>query len=213
MKFTEEEAYKELVAKMTNNGKAPLQASERTIKTMLKRYYGKFATEETELSDFVKDNIEDFKDFDGQARKDNADFVKKYQEEHPAKTEKPIDEKPKTELEKLMAEMAEIKQVIESSKKEKTIAQKKEELVSKMKELGVKNEDWAKTMVNKMSIREDTDVDTEANDFLQIYNKFQAGTKNDVTPENSHKTNNDSKMFDDIKASLQKKREQEEKQI
>lgn len=212
MKFTEDEAYKELVAKMTNNGKSPLQAQERTLKAMLARDYKAFVNEETELTDFIADNLSVYTEYNGEARKVNSDYIKEHGFIKP-REEKPKENEPKSELEILMAEMAEIKQVIESSKKEKTIAQKKEELVSKMKELGVKNEDWAKTMVNKMSIREDTDVETEANDFLQIYNKFQAGTKNDVTPENSHKTNNDSKMFDDIKASLQKKREQEEKQI
>lgn len=212
MKFTEEEAYKELVAKMTNNGKSPLQAQERTLKAMLARDYKAFVNEETELTDFIADNLPVYTEYNGEARKVNADYIKEHGFIKP-REEKPKGNEPKSELEILMAEMAEIKQAFESSKKEKTIAQKKEELVSKMKELGVKNEDWAKTMVNKMSISEDTDVETEANDFLQIYNKFQAGTKNDVTPENSHKTNNDSKMFDDIKASLQKKREQEEKQI
>ena len=210
MKFTEEEAYKELVAQMTSKGET-LQISERTMKAMLKRYYSKFANDETELSDFVKDNIDDFKEVDGQTRKDNADFVKNYQKANPIKKEEHIDKptnEPKSGLETLIAEMAALKSKLEKTEKEQVITSKKQSLLSKMKELGVKDEDWANAVLSKVNISEDIDVEAEANDYLSIYNKVVASVKPTTTPKDSHHTDTTNSDFERIRKEREKELEQ-----
>lgn len=210
MKFTEEEAYKELVAQMTSKGET-LQISERTMKAMLKRYYSKFANDETELSDFVKDNIDDFKEVDGQTRKDNADFIKNYQKANPIKKEEHIDKpnnEPKSELETLMAEMAALKSKLEKTEKEQVITSKKQSLLSKMKELGVKDDEWANAVLSKVNISEDIDVEAEANDYLSIYNKVVASVKPTTTPKDSHHTDTTNSDFERIRKEREKELEQ-----
>lgn len=211
MKFTEEDAYKELVAQMTSKGET-LQISERTIKAMLKRYYGKFANDETELSDFVKENIDDFKAVDGQTRKDNADFVKSYQKANPQQTAKPVDkQEPQSELEKLTAQMAEIKQKLDMAEGERIVSLKKQGLLSKMKELGIKDDEWANAILSKVSVTAETDIDAEANDYLNIYNKVVASVKPTVTPSVSKTTDTTDADFKRIKELREKELEEQKK--
>ena len=53
MKFTKDEAYKELVARMTAKGEK-LNLSERSINEQLENLISLVATDETEMSDFVE---------------------------------------------------------------------------------------------------------------------------------------------------------------
>lgn len=207
MKFTEQEAYEELVRQMTKKGET-LQASERTIKSMAKRYYNKFVDEETELADFVKDNIDDFKEFDGQARKDKADFVKQYQVQNPKPNQQePQNNTQKTEVELLMERLQALEEGIKQSEREKAIGSKRNVLLTKMKELGIKDEEWSKTFISEINITEDFDVEAKANAYLKIYNKSNAQTPTNVTPSGGGTAPSNTDEFADIKAMREKELE------
>lgn len=210
MKFTEEEAYKELVAKLTNNGKSPLQATERTLKAMLKRDYSLLANDETELTDFITSNLPVYNEYNGEARNVNSDYIKA-QWTVKSIVDKPIEkpnDKPKSELETLMAEMAAIKSQLEKAQTEQVIQSKKQSLLSKMKELGVKDDEWANAVLSKVNISEDIDVEAEANDYLSIYNKVVASVKPTTTPKDSHHTDTTNSDFERIRKEREKELEQ-----
>lgn len=217
MKFTEEEAYKEIVAKLTNNGKSPLQASERTMKALLKKYYSKFASEETELQSFIDENIEDFKEVDGNVNYDKATFVKEYQKANPPKKEEETkDTKAKddkgSELKSLLDRLEKLENERKAEIAKATIGNKKSMLADKMKELGIKNEKWSNAMISKMNITEETDIEKEANEFLELYNDFSSDINPNAVPDSTNGKGSKDYDFSNIAADLvaERKRQQGE---
>ena len=86
MKFTKEELSEKLKYKLTNNGKKPMQQSERTFKKLVEKIYArleKMDDDDTELDDAVADYLEDFQEIEGNLNKDKADFVKEWKKKHP----------------------------------------------------------------------------------------------------------------------------------
>ena len=78
MKFTKEQLKEALKAKLTVNGrKTPL--TDRTLQSQSETLY-KFATEETELADFVSTIYPSIEGLEGQYRKDYSDFTKDYRD-------------------------------------------------------------------------------------------------------------------------------------
>ena len=75
MKFTKEEFSEKLKNKLTNNGKKPMQQSERTFKKLVEKIYArleKMDDDDTELDDAVADYLEDFEEIEGNLNKDKA---------------------------------------------------------------------------------------------------------------------------------------------
>ena len=91
MKFTKEEAFEKLKGILTNNGKKTLRMSEKSIEKQLENLMPLVANEEMELSDFVEKVKNTFSVMNSNAEKDNADFVKEWEKNHPA-SEHPKDE-------------------------------------------------------------------------------------------------------------------------
>ena len=94
MKFTKEEALKEIKALL---GEAP-QISERSIQEATETLLT-FATDETELADFVEKAKPFFSTFEGNLRAEVAEKVKNAKPKDPAKPadQKPADQKPQEE--------------------------------------------------------------------------------------------------------------------
>ena len=80
MKFTKEDARKELMSKIPNKGQT-LQLSERSINEMLETLMPLVANDETELSDFVDRVLPTFKTADGNVRHEVSAGINKYKEE------------------------------------------------------------------------------------------------------------------------------------
>lgn len=222
MKFKEEEAYEKLVAQLTNNGKKPLQASERTLKHLLTRYYKKFADDETELDAFIADVADDFEEVNGNVNKDKADFVKQYQNEHKPKEEKPADgahgandqkddDKSASVLEALQKQVAALIEERNNTKKANAIALKRQELLSKMEEKGIKDKEWANNFVNEISITEDLDVNAKADAYLKIYNKSQVLDKVPPTPTGGGNNKGVNPILDAVAKKIIKDRENKPK--
>ena len=88
MKFTKQQLLDSLKAKLTENGKR-LSISERTIKSLCDSHYDLLVNEETELNDLVGKILPQYVSLNGNYEKDNADFIKKWNDEHPTPITKP----------------------------------------------------------------------------------------------------------------------------
>ena len=184
MKFTKENAYEELVKLLTAKGEK-LNLSQRSINEQLETLMPLLTDDETELNDFVTKVLPLFKTADNNVRNDVSEGINKYKEGNPLKTiepSKPVIETPKgepTEMEKRLAAMEE--KLAAAEKKERT-ANIKGEIVRKLKEKGVKNDDWVNALLSEVSITDDFDVDAKVESYVNLFNKLNADYNPDVTP-------------------------------
>lgn len=182
MKFTKEDANKELVARMTAKGEK-LNLSQRSMNEQVEHLYTLIANEEMELVDFVDKVLPFVKTSDANVRNDVSQGIKDYKNQNPILEPKkePIvepDDPNKALLERLEA--------LEKKNRENELQLHnqniKSNLSSKMKELGIKNAKWIDMMLDNVAITEDFDVDTNAKKYLELYNTMQADVDPSVTP-------------------------------
>lgn len=186
MKFTKEEAFEKLKGILTNNGKKTLRMSEKSIEKQLENLMPLVADEEMELSDFVEKVKNTFSVMNSNAEKDNADFVKEWEKNHPA-PEPPKDKKPKDdepgEMAALLKRIEELEEKEVAREKEMAVSRKRGDLLKAMMDKGIKDEQWAKDFIAEISITDDFDIDSKADAYLKIYNRSQSDTGNGATPK------------------------------
>lgn len=220
MKFTEEDARKELTDKLKKDVGEPV-LSEKTIKNKVERSFAKLsknADDATELADFVEDIYPDLLDGDKNLRNSISEVYKDAEEKAKKKYEdanKP--DKPKPEentgdkderLDAVLKELDEIKAERENEKKERTASQKKSELKSKLKEKGISNDKWADAYLKKLNVSADTDIDAEASDALLLYNQSAAivDSTGKTPSANGGNLKEDPHRDDDVKAIIRRNR-------
>lgn len=184
MKFTKEEAYKELVALLTAKGEK-LNLSERSINEQLDALIPLIANEETELADFTSKVFSVFKTADANVRNDVSVGITKYKEEHPIKTQEPKDGK-KEEDEQLSEYVKRIEALEAKLAKEdenRVISGIKNNLTSKLKEKGIKDVEWINSLIDEVSITTDFKVEDKVDAYVQLYNKSKSQTPLVVTPK------------------------------
>ena len=210
MKFTKEQAIQELVARFkTKEEKLDLG---RTISEVVEnglKMVGENA--ELEVTDFVSMVEPIVSSAVGFMRHETSTVAKSLQDriselekgQKPKEEEKPQEDDTNKELrerlEKLESELA-------TSKAQKAISEKKEQLIAKIAELGVKDKEWVNTMLSKVSITSDTDIDTEAKDYVAMYNKFCANDRNDITPKGNPSPGGDKPNLDGLDVALRQLR-------
>lgn len=205
MKFTKEEARKDLVAKLTAKGEK-LNLSERSINEQLDALMPLIANEETELADFMDKVTPLFKTADANVRNDVsvgiADFKKSYKPEEEKEKVKP--EEKKTEADdayaKLLKRLDDLENESKANKAKETVNGLKQSFVAKVKEKGVKDDEWLNFYLETAVIDENFDVDAKAEACLKFYNKSKAGIKTDVTPEKGGGKSDDKYLNDVIAA-------------
>ena len=203
MKFTKEEAFEKLKVILTNNGKKSLRMTERSIGKQLDTLIPLIANDEMELDDFVGKVKDTFSTMNSNAEKDNADFVKEWEKNHPV-PEPPKDDpkkvdEPNEAMAALLKRIDELERKNAERDKEVILAQKRKDLLKAMKEKGIKDENWSKSFIEEISITEDFDVDAKADAYLKIYNKSQASdTGNDTTPRGVSSTGTDPNKKDPL---------------
>lgn len=177
MKFTKEDAYKELVARMTAKGEK-LSLSDisinRTLDTLMP-----LINEETELADFLDNYLPLFNVANANVRNDVSVRIKEYLDKNPK--DKPANANPSPN-DILMKRLEELEQTVAETKKENIKREKKSVLVSKLKEKGVKDVNWIESLLEEIPIDEDFDVDAKVSNYLNIYNMLKAQIDNNVTP-------------------------------
>ena len=185
MKFTKEDANKELVARMTAKGEK-LNLSQRSMNEQVEHLYTLIANEEMELVDFVDKVLPFVKTSDANVRNDVSQGIKDYKNQNPIVEPKkePIvepDDPNKALLERLEA--------LEKKNRENELKlhnqNVKSNLSSKMKELGIKNAKWIDMMLDNIAITDDFDIDTNAKKYLELYNTMQADVDPSVTPNST----------------------------
>lgn len=193
MKFTKEQLLDALKAKLTANGKH-LSISEKTIKSLSDSHYDLLVSEETEIDDLVSKILPQYVSLNGNYEKDNADFIKKWKEEHPepkpGKTPNP-DDNGSSEVEKKLLERLEALERKEAeAEAARLVSAKRGELLEKFKEKGISDNKWIDAYLKKLSISKDTDIEAETADALDFYNLSHANNGGRRTPDNSGGNNN-----------------------
>ena len=220
MKFTKEEAYKELVGKLTAKGEK-LNLSERTLNRQLETLIKFVANDEMELADFITAIYDDVKSLDSQYRKDNSDFIKEWEKNHPSPTEpkpnpqtEPANGNTSPEMEAIMKRLAALEDENKAIKKEKSISDIKSQLKKSLKEKGIDDDEWVDLMLQKVSITNEFDIEAESEFYLKLYNKSNSIPKQPATPHSTTGGGGSSQMDDAIalaSANMKRKREEEEK--
>ena len=185
MKFTKDDASKELVAKMTTKGEK-LNLSQRSINEQVEHLYMLIANEEMELADFVEKILPFVKTSDANVRNDVSQGIKDYKNQNPIVEPK---KEPVVEPNDPNKELLERLEALEKKNRENELKlhnqNVKSNLSSKMKELGIKNAKWIEMMLDNVSITEDFDVDANAAKYLELYNTMQADVDPSVTPNST----------------------------
>lgn len=205
MKFTKEEAFEKLKGLLTNNGKKDLQMSERSVNEQLEVLMPLIANDEMELDDFIGKVKTSFEVMNSNAKKDNSDFIKEWEKNHPVteppKNDPPKNNEPSDAMAALLKRIDELEKKNAERDKEVVLAQKRKDLLKAMKDKGIKDENWSKSFIEEISITEDFDVDAKADAYLKIYNKSQAGqTGNGSTPFGSSSNGGDPNKKDPLAA-------------
>lgn len=184
MKFTKEDANKELVARMTAKGEK-LNLSQRSMNEQVEHLYTLIANEEMELVDFVDKVLPFVKTSDANVRNDVSQGIKDYKNQNPI-VEPKKDPIANVEPNDPNKELLERLEALEKKNRENELKLHnqniKSNLSSKMKELGIKNAKWIDMMLDNVSITEDFDVDANAKKYLELYNTMQADVDPSVTP-------------------------------
>lgn len=205
MKFTKEEARKDLVAKLTAKGEK-LNLSERSINEQLDALMPLIANEETELADFIDKVTPLFKTADANVRNDVsvgiADFKKSYKPEGKEGEVKDDKKDPQADdaYAKLLKRLDDLENESKANKAKETVNGLKQSFVAKVKEKGVKDDEWLNFYLETAVIDENFDVDAKAEACLKFYNKSKAGIKTDVTPEKGGGKSDDKYLNDVIAA-------------
>ena len=205
MKFTKEEAFEKLKGLLTNNGKKDLQMSERSVNEQLEVLMPLIANDEMELDDFIGKVKASFEVMNSNAKKDNSDFIKEWEKNHPVteppKNDPPQNNEPNDAMAALLKRIDELEKKNAERDKEAVLVQKRKDLLKAMKDKGIKDENWSKSFIEEISITEDFDVDAKADAYLKIYNKSQAGqTGSGSTPFGSSSNGGDPNKKDPLAA-------------
>lgn len=185
MKFTKQQLLDTLKARLTANGKH-LSISDKTIKSLSDSHYDLLVNEETELDDLVKKILPQYVSLNGNYEKDNADFIKKWNDEHPDKKPEPNDKnnnEPSETEKKLLERLEALEKKDAEYEAARLVSAKRSELLAKFKEKGIKDAKWTEKYMSKLAVTKDTDIDKETADALDFYNLAHA--KAGGTPGNA----------------------------
>lgn len=209
MKFTKEDAIKELKSQLSSKVEK-IDKWERTITENVETLIALIGEDSTiELTDFVAKAIPLFNTTQGMLRKENADVAKgleqqitelktKLEKQEPTK---PNPKEPTDDVKALLQRLETLENESKQAKLKVKLQDVRKSLIDKLKEKGVKDNDWANLMLDNITLTEDLDIDTKAADLLKLYNKSQSKPNASVTPQGTGNGNGDSKgEFDDVKA-------------
>lgn len=203
MKFTQSEAAKKISGILTRGGKDQ-QLSDRTIAENLDSLMKVMVNDETELDDFVKQVEPLFKTWQANAKKDTSDFIDKWKEKYGEPTEPPKDPEPpkpaeSPELKAALERIAALEKINAEATQRASIAQKRKDIAAKLKEKGVKDDEWLGDFLSEVNITEDLDVEAKTDSWVKLYNKSKANGGNPVPPVNPNGgTPSDKIKLDDV---------------
>ena len=90
---------------------------------------------------------------------------------------------------------------------EKTNSNKRSELLTKLKAKKIDDTEWLNAYIKKLPISGDTDIDTEVEDALVLYNRSNSHFDNNATPHGvGGSIKEDEHQDDDVKSLLKRNR-------
>lgn len=190
MKFTKEDANKELVRLMTEKGEK-LNLSERSINEHLDNLMPLLANDETELNAFVQQILPLMKTADANVRHDVSVGIADFKKGYKPTTEPTIKNnggeggEGDSSNDDLLNRLAALEEKLKKSEEESKIKSIKMNFIAKAKEKGVSDEEWLKDYVDEINIGTDVDVDAKVESCLKFFNKSKAQLGGDVTPKNA----------------------------
>lgn len=195
MKFTKEEFSEKLKKLLTDNGKKPMVQSERTFNASVERIFKRLEKidDESELDSAVADYLPDFQEIEGNMRKDNSDFVKKWEKEHENSSANSNEGGSKngnnasegnSELSELLKRMGTIEDLLAKQRLAETISSKKKQLKKALKKDGVEDDEWIEKYIAKLNIDEETDIDEEKDDAIALFNIGNSQVPKNVNTKN-----------------------------
>lgn len=201
MKFTKDEAYKDLVAKMTAKGEK-LNLSDRSINEQLETLIALLANDETELNDFVKKTLPLFKTADANVRNDVSVGINKYKEDNPIPKPEPnpapANPQNNNADSELLKRLETMEKELADSKREKQQADIRKNIISALKEKGVKDEEWVNDLLSEITIADDFNIDSKVDSYVKLYNKSQAGVNANATPQSTEGKTSEKRISDVI---------------
>lgn len=200
MKFTKEEAGKEIAAKLSKSVEN-IDAWDRTIRENVETLWGILGDEnDIELGDFVTKSLPLFNTTAGFMRKTNADLAKSYEEKIELLKKNQPQASPTPDPNKeLIERLAALEKANEEQKTKLAIDAKRKELTDKLKDKGVKDAKWINDLFSLVSVQADTDVDAEVDKYVNLYNSSRSRYNSNVTPSVSQ-NNPDDYVNNTIKA-------------
>ena len=195
MKFTKEEFSEELKKLLTDNGKKQMVQSERTFNASVERIFKRLEKfdDESELDSAVADYLPDFQEIEGNMRKDNSDFVKKWEKEHKNSSNNSNEGGSKnvnnaaegnSELSELLKRMGMIEDLLAKQRLAETISSKKKQLKKALKKDGVEDDEWIEKYIAKLNIDEETDIEEEKEDAIALFNLGNSQVPKNVNTKN-----------------------------
>ena len=201
MKFTKQEAIEKIKANFSKKVEK-IDKWERTIKETVDTMCDLVGDEsEIELDTFAEKVEKQLMTQKGHIDKEASsvasdlqnqieDLKKKLQKDTKSKKKKDDDNdnEPDDELSQLKERLKKLEDEQQAEKTKKTISQKVDELAAEIEKKGVKNKKWIKSMLEKAKIDENTDIEKEADSYLEMYNEFFSELPDDdVTPREAGK--------------------------
>lgn len=189
MKFTKEDVYKELVTKLTAKGEK-LNLSQRSINEQIEALLPLVANDEMELADFVEKVLPIIKTSDANVRNDVSQGIKEYIDNNPTNTHQGTKTKGKEATNagddnELLKRLEALEQKNQEQEMQLRVKGIKTQLVSKLKDLGVKSDKWIDSLITNIDINENFDIESKAQSYLELYNSMQSDIDVDVTPRNA----------------------------
>lgn len=192
MNFTKEEARKELAAKFSKKVEK-IDKWDRTIKENVETLFSLIGeNSEISLDDFCSKAMPLLETTAGFIRKENSDIAQKFNiqiEELKTQIEKKEEPKKdeKDDVNGLLSKRIEaLENELRNERYIKSVQEKRNEILNKIKDGGVKNDEWVSMVLSKANITDETDVDSEAKSYIEMYNKFASKVPTDVTPDGAH---------------------------
>lgn len=186
MKFTKEQAVKELAAKYKPRYGEPAQW-ERTITESVEHAMKLIGEEsEIELDAFVGSVIPFLDTTAGMVLKETSTVANPLNQQIEDLKRQIADKKTEGQQAdgELLKRLEALEQASAESKRLETIAAKRTEIAAKLKEKGAKDAAKVELMLQMANVTADTDTDAESTKYLEIYNKMFAGAGDGSTPGN-----------------------------
>lgn len=192
MKFTKEDASKELTAKLASKVEG-IDKWKRTITENVETLWTLLGeNSEIELSDFVEKALPLFNTTAGFLRKENADLAKSFEDKiKELESKNKPTPPPSNPNEELLNRLTALENENKKRLEEATAKEQKASLIAKIKEKGVKSSKWIESAVANVAYGGEFDVDAKATELLNMYNEMMADVNPSITPDKPNNPTNE----------------------